>query len=207
MDWSYVLIFTSGKKNQISYCQFSDAFTGFQVHFSTALVSDCLFTNNREGIRFGRAKLDIQHNLFTKNTIGIRFTRMEGPVEIKYNDVYDNKTGVFLVPSGQNIVNFFEPGKTGKPWNEGHLEIFSNNIFNNSNYNLKLGAKQMWDLKVTHNWWNSTEPSQAKQSIFDIEHDHTLGRAIIEPMAKQKVRGAGPRHTRKTPMTSGNTRP
>lgn len=190
-DWSYVLIFTSGKKNILDFCQFHNAFSGLQVHFSTASVSNCLFSKNNEGIRFGRAKLVMRHCLVTNNGIGVRFTRMEGPVEIQQNDISNNQVGIFLVPSGQNIVDFFEPGRTGKAWNEGHLDISANNIHDNCDYNLKLGAKQIWDLKVTDNWWGSSSATSAFQQIFDHQRDQELGRAIIEPMASAPVPNAG----------------
>lgn len=190
-DWSYLLIFTSGKKNRLAYCRFHDAFSGLQVHFSTAAISDCLFSHNHEGLRFGRAKLTLLHSQISQNQIGIRFTRMEGPVEIRHNEINNNQVGIFLVPSGQNIVDFFEPGRTGRPWNEGHLEIAANNIRMNAEYNLKLGAKQRWDLKITNNWWGSAEPAGIRGSIFDHERDPELGQAIIEPLAQGSVPDAG----------------
>ena len=191
LDWSYLLIFTSGKVNTLSYCQFHDAFSGLQVHFSTATVSDCLFSGNREGIRFGRAKLKIRHNEISGNKIGIRFTRMEGPAEIRDNEIHDNRVGIFLVPSGQNIVDFFEPGRTGRPWNEGHLEITGNNLHHNFEYNLKLGAKQMWDLRIINNWWGATRPASIERSIFDRRRDRDLGRAIFLPLAEKPFPEAG----------------
>ncbi|MBA3013529.1 MAG: right-handed parallel beta-helix repeat-containing protein [Proteobacteria bacterium] len=197
-DWSYVLIFTSGKMSILDYCQFHDAFSGLQVHFSTALVSNCLFSSNNEGIRFGRAKLKMRHCQITNNGIGVRFTRMEGPVEIQRNDINNNQVGIFLVPSGQNIVDFFEPGRTGKPWNEGHLDISFNNINANHDYNLKLGAKQLWDLKVSNNWWGTSSAATAHQQIFDQQRDQELGRAIIEPLASAPVPETG---IKKTPLT------
>jgi hypothetical protein len=194
-DWSYLLIFTSGKKNRLEYCQFHDAFSGLQVHFSSAEVRDCLFSHNQEGLRFGRAKLTLQHCLITENRIGVRFTRMEGPVEIQHNEINNNQVGIFLVPSGQNIVDFFEPGRTGKPWNEGHLDISKNNIRANIDYNLKLGAKQLWDLKITDNWWGLSAAAAIRESIFDQQRDPDLGRALIEPTTPQSVVDAGIRTT------------
>lgn len=193
LDWSYVLIFTSGQKNSVRYCRFSDAFTGLQVHFSTASVTDSLFTNNQEGLRFGRAKITIAHNTIEKNILGVRFTRMEGPAEITGNTIRNNRIGVFLVPSGQNIVDFFEPGRTGKPWNEGHLVIRGNNIHDNTDYDLNLGAKQKWDLAITGNWWGGTDAARIREKIFDSARDPDLGRALFEPPLKAPVAGAGPR--------------
>lgn len=196
-DWSYLLLFTSSKKNSLKYCTFSHAFTGLQVHFSTALIQDCTFENNQEGLRFGRAKIIIEHNLIRNNNIGIRFTRMEGPAEIRKNIVTKNETGIFLVPSGQNTMDFFEPGRTGKAWNEGHLEINTNNIYENKQYNLKLGAKQMWNLKVTNNWWGFSDHASILPTIFDNHRDDELGQARIEPILSTIDLSAGPRKATK----------
>ena len=192
-DWSYVLIFSSAHTNSLQYCLFRDAFTGLQVHFSTASVSDSIFINNNEGLRFGRAKFKIIHNTIKNNNLGVRFTRMEGPVEITGNHITQNRIGVFLVPSSQQIVDFFEPGRTGKPWNEGHLEIKDNNIFANTDYNLNLGAKQKWDLAITGNWWGKTDSQTIQKSIFDVLRDNALGKAIYEPYLTRPVPNAGPR--------------
>lgn len=182
-DWSYLLIFTSGKKSSISYCRFRHAFSGVQVHFSTADITNSFFTNNNEGLRFGRARLTIEGNRFRDNDIGIRFTRMEGPVRITGNEISKNRIGVFLVPSGQNIQDFFEPDRSGRPWNTGKLMITKNNIFNNTWYNLSLGAKQLWDLDVAGNWWGSVQVDSIHQKIYDKNSDPELGRALFAPFA------------------------
>ncbi len=192
-DWSYILIFASARKNFFQYCLFRDAFTGLQVHFSTAEVSDSVFMHNNEGLRFGRARLKIAHNAILKNNIGIRFTRMEGPVEIIGNTITGNRTGIFLAPSSQNIVDFFEPGRTGRPWNEGHLEIKGNTIFANRDYDLNLGVKQKWDLAITGNWWGTTEPDAIMEKIFDRSRDSALGSAIFQPVLEAEPPDVGPR--------------
>ncbi len=163
------------------------------MHFSTASVSDSIFTHNNEGLRFGRAKFTISHNTVENNNLGIRFTRMEGPVEITGNTITQNRIGVFLVPSSQNIVDFFEPGRTGKPWNEGHLEIKGNNIFANSDYNLNLGVKQKWDLAIEGNWWGTADSQMIQGTIFDKTQDDELGKAIYQPVLQMPVQKAGPR--------------
>ncbi len=190
-DWSYLLIFTSGKENTISYCEFRHGFSGLQVHFSTAEITNSLFEKNIEGLRFGRARLAVENNIFTGNDIGIRFTRMEGPVRIRYNQIHNNRVGIFLVPSGQNIQDFFEPDRSGRPWNTGRLLIESNNIFNNTRYNLSLGAKQLWDLDVRNNWWGKNRPDIIKHKIFDHNIDPELGRALFIPYAENPFSNAG----------------
>jgi len=183
LDWSYVLIFTSGKRNIIDHCRFQYAFSGLQVHFSTASVTNSRFVHNREGMRFGRAHLDISGNTFSDNSTGVRFTRMEGPVTFSGNRVTGNRIGIFLAPSGQNIRDFFEPDRSGRPWNTGRLTITGNDIFENIWYNFDLGEKQIWDLDARNNWWGTTDTAIIRQKIYDKHRDQTLGRVVFTPFA------------------------
>lgn len=190
-DWSYLLIYASGQINRINFCEFRHGFSGLQVQFSTASVKNSLFTDNGEGIRFGRTDLAIENNRFTGNNIGIRFTRMEGPVIIRNNEITNNRTGIFLVPSGQNIRDFFEPDRSGRPWNTGRLDISSNNIYDNFAYNLSLGEKQFWDLDMAGNYWGSDKSEVIGARIFDRNRDKSLGKVIFKPFAATRFAGAG----------------
>ncbi|NTW87864.1 MAG: hypothetical protein HGB26_01785 [Desulfobulbaceae bacterium] len=183
-DWSYLLIFTSPATNHLSWCEFHHAFSGLQVHFSSLIVENCIFAHNNEGLRFGRADLTVKGNSFFANDIGIRFTRMEGPAIISGNDIHHNRIGLFLVPSGQNIRDFFEPDRSGTPWNTGHLQISGNDIHQNSWYNLNLGEKQIWNLDASNNYWGATSSRKITSTIFDWHNDKTLGRVIFEPYAR-----------------------
>lgn len=184
-DWSYLLIFTSPAVNRLSWCEFRHGFSGLQVHFSTLTVDHCEFANNHEGLRFGRADLRVTDNRFTGNDIGIRFTRMEGPVRITGNAIHHNRIGLFLVPSGQNIRDFFEPDRAGTPWNTGHLLISGNNIHDNGWYNLDLGEKQQWDLEISGNYWGTADSAAIAETLYDRRRDESLGRALFEPFAAQ----------------------
>lgn len=190
-DWSYLLIYTSGKFNRIEHCRFHHGFSGLQVQFSTASVKNSIFRNNKEGIRFGRADLIIENNQFSSNDVGIRFTRMEGPVLLTNNEISGNRIGIFLVPSGQNIRDFFKPDRSGQAWNTGRLKITGNNIHENTDYNLSLGEKQLWNLEMANNYWGSTNPAAIEALIFDHHRDNSLGKVFYRPFAKKKIKGAG----------------
>lgn len=189
-DWSYVLIYTSARESEIRFCEFSHAFSGLQVHFSKARVTDSLFENNHEGLRFGRAELLVSHNVFRQNETGIRFTRMEGPASISRNQIVNNRLGIFVAPSSQNIPDFFTPDR-GRVWNTGQLQIVANNIHDNLCYDLDLGEKQLWDTDVAGNWWGTTEVAAIAGKIFDQNRDPALGRAIFSPAAATWIRDAG----------------
>ena len=190
-DWSYLLIYSSSRLNRLSFCEFHHGFSGLQVHFSTASVNNCLFSNNNEGLRFGRADLTVVNNRFTNNDLGVRFTRMEGPALLESNEITGNRIGIFLVPSGQNIRDFFEPDRSGQAWNTGHLKISGNNIYGNSSYNLSLGEKQFWNLEIGGNYWGSTNPTEITGTIFDRRRDNSLGQVVFEPFVTKKIAGAG----------------
>jgi hypothetical protein len=191
-DWSYILFFTSGQVSAVEHCVIRHGFSGLQVHFSTVNIANVTFQDNHEGLRFGRARLTIKNNRFVDNDIGIRFTRMEGPVSITFNEIRKNRIGIFLVPSGQNTQDFFEPDRSGKPWNTGRLLIRDNNIADNFWYNVSLGEKQFWDLDMSDNWWGTGDLMEIRQTVFDRRRDATLGRVILEPVAAHAVAGAGP---------------
>lgn len=191
-DWSYILFFTSGQASVVEHCVIRHGFSGLQVHFSTVNIANVTFQDNHEGIRFGRAKLNIKNNRFVDNDVGIRFTRMEGPVSISFNEIRKNRIGVFLVPSGQNTQDFFEPERSGQPWNSGRLHIKYNNISDNFWYNVSLGEKQFWDLDMSDNWWGTTDPSKIQLTVFDKWREATLGRVIFKPVADQVIAEAGP---------------
>jgi len=191
-DWSYILFFTSGQVNVVEHCVIKHGFSGLQAHFSTVKIANVTFQDNHEGLRFGRAKLTIKNNRFVDNDIGIRFTRMEGPVTIALNEINENRIGVFLVPSGQNTQDFFEPERTGTPWNTGKLLITQNNIYDNSRFNVSLGEKQFWDLDMTNNWWGTDSVAKIRQTVFDKQRDVTLGSVIFEPAAAHAFEEAGP---------------
>jgi len=180
MRWSYLMLYAASGRNVIKRCRFSDAFSGVQVHFSTAVIEDCVFSGNNEGLRFGRADITVQGNRFTGNNIGIRFTRMEGPASIRGNLISRNGTGIFLVPSGQNTTDFFNPERSGRPWNTGRLVIRDNTIAANREYDLKLGAKQMWDLDARGNRWSLEPGGRAAPRIFDHGRDPQLGGIMIQ---------------------------
>ena len=191
-DWSYILFFTSGQVSVVEHCVIKHGFSGLQAHFSTVNIANVTFQDNHEGVRFGRAKLSIKNNRFVDNDIGIRFTRMEGPVTISLNEIRKNRIGVFLVPSGQNTQDFFEPDRSGKPWNTGRLLITKNNISDNFWYNVSLGEKQFWDLDMSDNWWGTRDLVKIRQTVFDKWRDATLGSVILEPVAAHVVAEAGP---------------
>ncbi|MEN8265041.1 MAG: NosD domain-containing protein [Nitrospirota bacterium] len=193
MDWSYLLFFVSGDENIVKYCNFEYAFTGIQVHFSKASVTDSVFTKNHEAIRFGRTELRIEHNEIFNNTYGIRFTRLEGPVEIKYNNIRNNDVGIFHVPSNQNIVDFSATFSKKGIYHRWQPVVRYNNISYNDEYNYRLGERQGYNILLKDNWWGSSEIEKITELIYDEKKDSTMGRVVFKPFFSAPVESAGVR--------------
>jgi hypothetical protein len=193
MDWSYLLFFVSGDENIVEHCMFENAFTGIQVHFSKAVITDSIFTKNHEGIRFGRTELQIEHNDIFDNTYGIRYTRLEGPVKITYNDIRNNSVGIFHVPSNQNIVDFSETFSEKEIFHPHQPVVRHNNISYNEDYNFRLGERQGYDILLKDNWWGSKKDRAIRNAIYDGKNDSTLGSVVYEPYFETPVNNAGAR--------------
>lgn len=192
-DWSYLLLFTSGGENVIEHAIFEHAFTGLQAHFSRAVVRDSTFINNIEGIRFGRAELDIEHNKIADNDIGIRYHRLEGPVTIRSNIVNNNGIGLFLVPSTQKFVNFSAEKYVPDLRYYMAPTIMENIITDNLNYNFQMGERLATDITLAGNWWGSEDPEKIRATLFDKARDPELGSVTIVPVLSKRVQLAGPR--------------
>ncbi|WP_298272305.1 right-handed parallel beta-helix repeat-containing protein [Geobacter sp.] len=177
-DWSYLLIFASGEESVVEHCRFEHAFTGLQVHFGRAVVRDSIFTGNVEGIRFGRAEMRIEHNEITGNTIGIRHHRLEGPVVITANVIRDNDVGIFLVPSGQNSVDFSSARYSVEPTLQMLPIVTGNDLSGNRSYSYKLGERQAYDVVLRDNWWGRTDEAAIRELIFDRRSDPALGEVV-----------------------------
>lgn len=193
MDWSYLLFFVSGDENIVEHCKFEYAFTGVQVHFSKAVITDSVFRKNHEGIRFGRTELRVEHNDIFENTYGIRYTRLEGPVEITYNNIRDNDVGIFHVPSNQNIVDFSATFSKRGIYHEWQPVVRHNNISYNGEYNYRLGERQGYHILLKDNWWGSGEDRDIINLIYDEKKDSTLGRIVFKPFFTAPVKSAGVR--------------
>jgi len=192
-DWSYILIFTSGAENVLRYCVVEHAFTGFQAHFSRAVVSDSVFAGNHEGIRFGRAELVIAHNDIERNRYGIRYHRLEGPVTVEYNRIRNNDVGIFFVPSGQNRVDFMPDEYEADPAYAMMPVIRFNAISGNREYDYRFGDRQRYDTVVRDNWWGTTALDRIYLMIYDRKADGDLGAALLTPVLTAPPKGAGVR--------------
>lgn len=187
-DWSYILVYAASGIAVLDHCVVEHAFTGLQVHFSQATVTNSFFRKNREGIRFGRGELAIEHNRINDNYYGIRHTRLEGAVRIQYNSISGNDIGIFLVPSNQNIINFGETYESRDSAAPLQPTVRFNSLGGNRRYAYALGERQGYDIDLSGNWWGTVSNSRIAAMIYDRKRDSSLGRVRFAPILRSPMK-------------------
>ncbi|MBI5417827.1 right-handed parallel beta-helix repeat-containing protein [Candidatus Poribacteria bacterium] len=164
-DWGKIL-FKYSKDNIFNYCKFEYAEYAIHAHFSTGVITNCVFSNNMEGLRLGMSKFVIKSNTFENNiSRGINF---RGSINIiESNNITNNGTGIFL----------YEKNSKSK--------IINNNIYDNKNFNIQLGEFYKEDITIPKNWWGSTDIEVIYKLIYDNNDNPELGKVIVEPIADQ----------------------
>lgn len=185
-DWSYVHLLASQAENQFEFCRFEYGFSGMQVHYSNVRISDCLFSDNSEGLHFNTANVVADHNTFMNNGSAIRFKRVEGKIVIRNNEIHNNGVGVLF---GRQQINAVDFKNLNKPVE--FPSFVNNNFHHNEKYNFSMGEGQNLDIDVKDNWWGAAANSKIEESIFDKSSDSVLGRVIYAPFLGIPMRGAG----------------
>jgi parallel beta-helix repeat protein len=171
-DWTYVMISTS-RESIVEGCIFEYAFTGLQVHLSSAAVRDSRFRRNFEALRFSTSEIVVEGNELTENTYGIRYESRGSTGSIACNTVAGNEYGFFpVVKSASGVL------------------IRGNNIVNRG-YNVQVGAEQREDLDFRGNWWGTADPEAIVEGFFDRRRDASIGRVLFEPFLERAVEPCG----------------
>lgn len=173
-DWMF-LILEFSRDSELAHCRFSYAYSGVQMHYTTARVADCVFSRNVDGFRFSTANVQVENNLMEHNVNGVRYEERKSRTTLRRNVIRDNEIGIFCVTEAEDATVFRE-----------------NNIFGNRLYNLKMGMMQARDISLPGNWWGTADPAAVEEGIFDGRDDPTLGRVGVLPLLEVEVAGAGP---------------
>ncbi len=174
-DWKYLMV-NFGRKSELKHCIVEYAFSGVQIHFTEAKITKSVFRNNRDGVRFSTAKITVKDNNIYDNVNGIRYEERKAPALITQNNITNNKIGIFCVIKSDDAST-----------------ITNNNIFNNTDYNVKLGLDQSSDITLKNNYWGSVDEKEIKNKLFDKDFDDTLGQIIYSPYLKRQIKTYKPK--------------
>lgn len=172
-DWTFVQISVS-KDSKVEHCIFEYAFSGLQVHYSTATIKDSLFRYNYDGIRFSTTDITIEYNDLVNNYYGVRCEANGSRTTVRNNLFKGNEVG------------FFPVRKTGKS-----VKVHDNNFLDSTQYHVSLGQTQNEDLDFSGNWWGTADEKAIKASFFDKAADPALGEVHFRPFLDQPVKSAG----------------
>jgi hypothetical protein len=157
---------------------------GYEASISRNLISNC-----STAITGTAYKLTIQGNNIIKNQVGIRCESVgANDVVISNNLISNNSKGITLVcPTatirGNTIINN-EFGISIVKISENSVPtIQNNNIYANSQYNLRLGASN--DINANPNWWGSTNSTVIDQGIYDYNDDFQVGKVNFVPILNE----------------------
>ncbi len=146
----------------ISYSDFSRATWSIHSHFTNLVVSDSTFQNNYGGMRFTGGPLLVRHSQFEGNTIGIR--AYKGRAEISENMIARNEIGIFVREKG------------------GGLAINRNDLYDNSDYNIRVGDFNDEDVDARENYWGRGDPAE---TILDGRKEKGIGMVHYEPFSRK----------------------
>ncbi|TLM65685.1 MAG: right-handed parallel beta-helix repeat-containing protein [Deltaproteobacteria bacterium] len=165
-DWKYLYL-DFAREGELAHVISEYAYSGVQIHFCRATVTDSEFRFNVDGLRFSTVNLLAAGNRVHHNVHGVRFEERRSQAYLHHNDIRDNDIGLFVVTRSDDAAR-----------------IERNNIAGNRQYNVKMGLEQAKDVTLPRNWWGSTEPALIEQSFFDRRSDPSLGLVSApEPLA------------------------
>ena len=163
-DWDEVLLeYATG--SEITHCILEYATWGIHSHFTNLSITDSHFKKNFGGMRFRSGPVVVSNSVFEDNVIGIR--AYIGNALIRENVITKNETGIFVREKG------------------GGLVITRNNIFDNSNYNVRVGDFNDEDVNARENWWGNGTPLA---TIFDGRSEPGIGNVQFEPYLREPAR-------------------
>lgn len=172
-DWKYLYL-DFAREGELAHVVSEYAYSGVQIHFCKARVTDSEFRYNVDGLRFSTVNLVAAGNRMHHNTHGVRYEERRSRVELHHNDIRDNDIGLFVVTRSEDAAR-----------------IEQNNIVGNRQYNVKMGLEQPGDVTLPRNWWGTIVPTEIEMTFFDAGHDPALGRVRAPQPLAEPVDPAG----------------
>jgi hypothetical protein len=140
------------------------------LYYGISVSSNFIINNPDPGFWPNSTSL-IERNLISGNSVGIEMdvsgSFTPGTLIIRNNTITNCNYGIWLRGIGSGPVP----------------TILNNNIYNNTNYNLRLDISN--DINAASNWWGTTNMSVISQTIWEFNDDFHLGRVAFSPFLTQ----------------------
>lgn len=167
-DWKYLSVnFAAGAS--LKNVRISHAYSGIQVHFSPAQITDCEFSHNVDGVRFSTARLRVEGCWIHDNTNGVRYEERGHPAEFLGNEISDNDVGIFAVAECRGAT------------------VFRGNNLQRNRCAVKLGQEQLWSLTFPDNYWGPGSDTEREAGVIDRRLDPRLGTVTRTPLLASPI--------------------
>lgn len=150
--------------SSFSYAVIEYATWGIHGHFTNLLLDHILARHNSGGMRFRSGPVTVRQSVFTDNGIGIR--SYIGNAIIEENVITKNEIGLFVRERG------------------GGLTLRRNNIFANSDYNIRSGDFNSEDIPAAGNWWGTSDPAS---TFYDGNQEAGVGKVLFTPFLTEPL--------------------
>jgi hypothetical protein len=150
--------------SSFSYSVIEYATWGIHGHFTNLLLDHILARHNSGGMRFRSGPVTVRQSVFTDNGIGIR--SYLGNAVIEENVITKNEIGLFVRERG------------------GGLTLKRNNIFANSDYNIRSGDFNSEDIPAAGNWWGTSDPAS---TFYDGNQEEGVGKVLFAPFLSEPL--------------------
>ncbi|MDP3093612.1 MAG: S8 family serine peptidase [bacterium] len=167
-----------------------------EIYSSQNIVKDNTITNNGiNGFIISNSNNNIvQNNSFTYNACGIK---LYGANNIIKNNImshnsfagidYYGGSGSGNIIEENDIINNNNVGIYIYKYNSyGLVDISNNNIYGNTNYNLRMDDSSA-NIDAINNYWGITDNVSISNKIYDYYDDISLGKVIYEPFATAEL--------------------
>lgn len=150
----------------------------FAITRADKIIRNSIFRNNEYGL-YETERISVYDSMFTGNKVAL----YGGRGVLQGCQIYNNNISIQAFFEGfkmtnNNITNNVV-GIVINDYDSYIPLIRFNNIFNNSQYNLKTNSK--YDSDVKHNWWGTTNITIIDQYIYDIYDNMKLGEVVYKP--------------------------
>jgi len=145
----------------------------------TPVIENNIIKNTSTGIAIWSPFSSIRQNLIIDNGLGIQIKNnlmMENPWEsssITENTIVNNRIGI-KVEQFQDDNGY------------AFIDIRSNSIHNNTEFNVYVEKASSIDVNFTNNWWGTTHPDMIERGLYHKTQDFRLGLIQYEPFLTER---------------------
>jgi hypothetical protein len=149
---------TASNNAYISNNNITGCSTGVYVT-GNSIITRNLITSNTYGVRTSAASAEVENNVIANNNYGI-----SGGGAIRNNTIGINIIGMDIT----------------LPAN-----LTQNNIFGNTQYNLRMSMSNTTTIDATYNWWGTTDTQAINQTIRDHKTSPSVGQVNFTPFLNE----------------------